>query len=65
MKPTECRLHRLQLAMAMAFTMLASSTVSAQATTAEDDVEVIGVTGKRIDSYGLMPTEDSGSALWA
>lgn len=31
--------------------------------TTTEDVEVIDVTGKRSDSYGLMPTEDSGSAF--
>lgn len=60
MKQWECKPHRLSLAIAMAMSVFVMQSANAQE---EGEVEVIDVTGKRTDSYGLMPTEDSSSAF--
>lgn len=41
----------------------ATQTFAQEEDTPSEDVEVIDITGKRADSYGLMPSEDSGSAF--
>ncbi len=60
MKQWKCKPHRLSVAISLAILLLVVPSVNAQE---ESDIEVIDVTGKRTDSYGLMSTEDSSSAF--
>jgi iron complex outermembrane receptor protein len=60
---TTYKLNRLSLAVMLA-TSICTSTVLAQETDSlEADVERIAVTGERVDSYSIMPSEDSDSAF--
>ncbi|RDV25574.1 TonB-dependent receptor [Alteromonas aestuariivivens] len=64
MKNLECKLNRVTAAVTLAVsTIMANHALAQEAEQTEPQTEVISVTGKRVDSYGIMPTEDSGSAF--
>ncbi|MGQ8366743.1 TonB-dependent siderophore receptor [Glaciecola sp. 1036] len=57
------KLSRLSIAVAMATSLCSVTALAQEEETTPADVERIGVTGERVDTYGIMPSEDSGSAF--